>query len=94
VSTEFWLRFEPQIRPSKLAKKNLFIISKAERKVRLCVKLFDFFLWVNTHPFDLKFVAFCPEFSGDSYVEFQEKTILGEFFRNFVLTKAILYQNL
>jgi len=52
-----------------------------------------FFLWVNTHPFDLKFVAFCPKFSGESYVEFQEKTIQGEFFRNFGQTKAILYQN-
>ena len=29
-----------------------------------------FFSWVNTHPFDLKFVAFCPKFSGDSWVEF------------------------
>jgi len=36
-----------------------------------------FFLWVNIHPFDLKFVAFCPELSGDSYVEFKEKSILG-----------------
>jgi len=53
-----------------------------------------FFSWVNTHPFDLKFVAFCPKFSGDSYVEFQEKTISREFFWNFVQTKAILYQNL
>jgi len=52
-----------------------------------------FFLWVNTHPFDLKFVAFCPKFGGDSYVEFQEKTIQGEFFRNFGQPKAILYQN-
>jgi len=42
-----------------------------------------FFSWVNTHPFDLKFVAFCPKFSGDSYVEFLEKTISEEFFRNF-----------
>jgi len=42
-----------------------------------------FFSWVNTHPFDLKFNAFCPEFSGDSYVEFHEKTISGEFLRNF-----------
>ena len=53
-----------------------------------------FFSWVNTHQFDLKFDAFCPKFSGDSYVEFQEKTISGEFFRNFGQTKAILYQNL
>ena len=55
----------------------------------------EFFSWVNTHPFDLKFVAFCPKFSRNSYVEFKEKTISGEFFRNFVQTKAIiLYQNL
>ena len=44
---------------------------------------------MNTHPFNLKFVAFCPKFSGDSYLELQEKTILGEFFRNFVQTKVI-----
>jgi len=49
---------------------------------------------VNTHPFDLKSVAFCPTFSGDSYAEFQEKTISGEFFKNFVQTKAILLKNL
>ena len=39
---------------------------------------------MNTHPFALNFVVFRPKFSGDSWVEFQEKTILGEFFRNFV----------
>ena len=49
---------------------------------------------MNSHPFGLKFVAFSPKFSGDFYVEFQEKTISGEFFRNFVQTKAILYRNL
>ena len=49
---------------------------------------------MNTHPFDLKFLVFCPKFSGDSYLEFREKTISGEFFRNFVKTKAILYRNL
>ena len=50
--------------------------------------------WANTDPFYLKFVDFCPKFSGDSYVEFQEKTMSGQFFRNFVQTKAILYRNL
>jgi len=49
---------------------------------------------VNTHLFDLKFVAFCPKFSGHSYAEFQVKTISGEFFINFVQTKPILYRNL
>jgi len=53
-----------------------------------------FFFFVNTHPFDLKSVAFFPKFSADSYVEFQEKTLSSEFFKNFVQTKAILYQNL
>jgi len=82
VSIEFWLRFEPHIRPTTLwIKKNLGT-ARDERKVCLCVKLFDFFV-VNTHLFDLKFVAFCPKFNGDSYVEFQEKTISGEFFINF-----------
>ena len=47
-----------------------------------------FFSWVNTHPLGPKFVAFCPKFSGDSDVEFQEKTISGDFFRNFVQTKG------
>jgi len=54
---------------------------------------FLFLTWVNTHLFHLKIVAFFPKFSGDSYVEFQEKTISGDYFRNFVQTKAILYQN-
>jgi len=53
-----------------------------------------FFSWVNTHPFDLKFLAFCPKISGHSYVEFQEKTISLEIFRNFVQTKSIIYRNL
>ena len=53
-----------------------------------------FFSWVNTHPFDLKFVEFCPKLYADSYVDFQENTISGQFFRNFVQTKVIIYQNL
>ena len=34
---------------------------------------------MNTHPFDLKFVAFCPKLSGDSYVEFQKKVFWENF---------------
>jgi len=49
---------------------------------------------VNTHPFDLKLVAFCPKFSRDSYMEFRKRVISGEFFRNYVQTKAMLYRNL
>jgi len=33
-------------------------------------------------------MRFFPKFSGDSYVGFQEKTISGEFFGNFVQTKG------
>jgi len=44
---------------------------------------------VNTHPFDVKFVAFCPRFSLDSYVEFQEKIIPGQFFWNFVKNQGL-----
>ena len=90
MSIEFWLRFEAQIRPTRLAINFLLITARAERKFRLCAKLFHFFRG-RTHPFDLKFVAFCPKFSGDSYVGFQEKSISGEFVENFVKTKAILY---
>ena len=43
ISTEFWRRFEPQIRRTKFAINFLFITAKAGRKVRLCVKLFNFF---------------------------------------------------
>jgi len=69
VSIEFWLRFETQIRPTRLEINFLLITARVEAKVRLCVKLFALYV-VNTYPFDLKFVAFCPKFSGDSYVEF------------------------
>jgi len=84
------MRFEPQIRPTRLQINFLLITATPERKVRLCETVW-FFSWVNTHPFDLKFVAFCPEFSGDFYVEFQERTISEEFFNQ---TNVILYQNL
>jgi len=43
VSIEFWLRFKPQIRPTRLAIIFLFVTARVERKDRLCVKLFDFF---------------------------------------------------
>jgi len=42
VSIEFWLRFQPQIRPTRFAINFLFITARSERKVRSCVKLFDF----------------------------------------------------
>ena len=47
LSNEFWLRFKPQIRPTRFAINFLIITTRAERKVRLCVKLFDFYCkWI------------------------------------------------
>ena len=88
VSIEFWLRFVAEIRPTGIAINFLFITARAERKVRLCVKLFYFFpRWIR-----IVWPEICrvlPKFSWDSYVEFREKTIPGEFFRNFIENQAL-----
>ena len=47
------------------------------------------FSWVNAHPFDPKFVAFRPIFSGDSYVEFQEKNYFGRIFQKFCANQRL-----
>jgi len=43
VPTEFWLRLGPQIHPTRFAINCSFINARAERKVRLYVKLYEFF---------------------------------------------------
>ena len=43
VSIEFWMRFQHKVHPTRLAINLLFVTARVERKVRLCVKLFDFF---------------------------------------------------
>ena len=84
VPTEFWLRFEPQIRTTGFVINFLFITARAEMKVPLCVKLFDFFSWVNTHPFDQKFCRFLSQIQSRILHGISEKTISGEFFINFI----------
>jgi len=57
VSIDFSLRFEPHILPRRPAISFLFITARAERKVRLCAKLFHFFrgwilirlTWILSH---------------------------------------------
>jgi len=49
-----------------------------------------YFTQGNTHPFDLKYVAFGPKFSGYSYVDFQEKSISGEFFKKLLKFRPTL----
>jgi len=49
VSIEFWMRLEPQIRPTKFTIKFLSTTARVEKKFRMCVKLFDFFRgWILT----------------------------------------------
>ena len=60
VSAVFWLRFEPLIRPARLAINFLFITARGWKEGSFVCETVWFFSWVNTHPFDLKFVAFCP----------------------------------
>ena len=83
VSINFFLRFEPHIRPTRLTINFFVDHCQGWKKGSFVCETVWFFSWVNTHLFDPKFVGFRPKFSGDSCVEFQEKTILGEFFRNF-----------
>ena len=42
VCIEFWLRFKPQNSLTRFSINILFITVRVERKIRLCVKLFDF----------------------------------------------------
>jgi len=93
VSTEFWLRFEPQIRPIRFTIKFLFNTARVERKVRLCLKLFDFFpRWILIH-LTLNLSRFVPNSVEILTWNFKKINILGEYFRNFLQTKAMFYQN-
>jgi len=95
VSIEFCLRFEPQIHPTTFAISFLFITARAERKVCLCVKLFKFFPRRILICFAWNLSCFFPNSVEILKLEFQEKTISWEFFKNFEETKTIiLYRNL
>ena len=90
----FWLRFEIEIRPSKLAINFLIITARTERKVRLCVKLFDFFRgWILIR-LTRNLSHFVPNSVEILGWNFRKKTVSGEFFINFVQTKYILYRHL
>jgi len=87
----YWVLAEIWARDSSLKIGNKFFIHHCQgwKEGSFACEAIWYFSWVNTHLFDLKPVAFCPKLSGDSWVEFQEKTIPGEFFKNFVQTKPI-----
>jgi len=89
-----WLTFEPRIRPTILAINFWFVTAIVESKVRLFVKLFDFFLRCLLIRLTWNLSRFFPNSVEILFCNFRKKTILGEFLRNFVQTKAILYRNL
>ena len=84
VSIEFWLRFEPQICPTRLEINFLSITARAERKVRLCVKLFDFFRGWILIPISAEILGW----------NFRKKLFRENFSEIVCKTKAILYRNL
>jgi len=91
VSIEYCLRFEPQIRPTRLAINFLFITARAERKVRLCVKLFDFFCgWILIRLTwnSSRFVPNSVEILTRNFRKILFRENLSEIF---LQTKAILY---
>jgi len=94
VSIEFWLRVEAQIRPTRLAINFLLITATAGRKVRLCVKLFDFFRGRILILLTWNLSFFIPNSVAILTWNFWKKLFWDQFFGNFVQTKAILYQNL
>jgi len=84
VCIEFWLRFEPSIRPTRFSINFWFITARVERKVRLCVKLFDLFpRWILIC-LTWNLSRFVPNSVQILYVEFQKKLVPGQFFWNFV----------
>ena len=91
VSNGLWPQFQPQISSTEFVINILFIIVKTERKVRLFVWNYLIFSSLNTHLFDLKFVVFFQKFFWDSYIEFQQRIILGNFFKKFWPFGAILF---
>ena len=81
---EFWLRFEPQIRPTRFSINFLFIIARVERKVRLCVKLFDFFpRWILIR-LSWNLSRFLPNSVQILTWNFMKKLFQGPFFWNFL----------
>ena len=85
---EFWLRFEPQIRPKRLAINFLLIIARAERKVRVYVQLFDFFRGWLLICLTWNLSRFVPNSMEILTWNFRKKLFRENFSEFFVQTKA------
>ena len=94
VCTELWLRLEPQFRPTRFAINFLFIIVRAERKVRFCVKLFYIFSnWILIR-LSWNLSRLVPNSVGIFTQKNQQETVSGKIFRNFLNSKTILFPDL
>ena len=94
VSTEFWLRFETQTPPTGLAIKFWSVTARPERKVRLCLKLFDFFpTWIHIR-LTWNLSRFVPNSVETLTWNFRKKLFRENFSEILLKTKAILYRNL
>jgi len=90
LSIEFWLRFEPQTRPTRFTINFLFITARAKRKVPLCVKLFDFFPGRILIRLTWNLSRFVPNSVEIPTRNFRKKPFRENFSVIFEQTKAIL----
>ena len=94
VSIEFWMRFEPQIRPTRLTINLLFVTARVERKVRLCVKLFDFFRrWILIR-LNWNLSSFVPNSVEILGLNFRKKLFRENFSEILCKPRLFLYWNL
>ena len=90
VCIEFWLRFEPQIRPTRFSINFLLITARVERKVHLCVKLFDLFpRWILIR-LTWNLSRFVPNSVQINTWNFRKKLFRDNFSEILLKTKAIL----
>jgi len=93
VPIDFWLRLQPQIHPTRLKINFLFITARAERKVRLCVKLFDFFpTWILIC-LTWNLLRFVPNLVEIRTWNFRKIQFWENFSEILLKTKTILYRN-
>jgi len=89
VCAKFWLSFDPQICPTRFAINFLFNTTKGERKVHLCLKLFDFFpRWILIR-LTLNLLNFVPNSVKILTWNFRKKLFLEKFSEILWKTKAI-----
>jgi len=94
VSTEFLLRIETQTPPTEFPINFLSVTARPERKVRLYLKLFDFFpRWILIR-LTWNLSCFVPNSVETLTWNFRKKLFRENFLEILLKTKAIVYWNL